>query len=75
MAGCCALPRRTQVMMLGFDQLRYARIWVARSLENPAWQVVRNCVGGMAEESRIRRHLRTDADWRDSVVLSYEWSA
>lgn len=65
------------LLRLGFQQLPYARIWGARSPDNPASQAVMNRAG-MVEEGRIRRHLRTETGWRDSIVhsvLSEEWSA
>lgn len=64
------------LLRLGFGELRLARIWGARSPDNPASAAVMNRVG-MIEEGRIRRHLWTGTAWRDSVthsILSEEWS-
>ncbi|WP_236700751.1 GNAT family N-acetyltransferase [Allosalinactinospora lopnorensis] len=64
------------LLRLGFDTLRLARIWGARSPDNAASAAVMNSAG-MIEEGRIRRHLWTGEAWRDSIahsILSDEWS-
>lgn len=64
------------LLRLGFAELGLARIWGARSPENPASEAVMNKMG-MIEEGRIRRHLWTGTAWRDSIVhsiLSDEWA-
>ncbi|GCB47511.1 GNAT family N-acetyltransferase [Streptomyces sp. NL15-2K] len=62
---------------LGFEELGLHRIWGARSPANEASAKTMDRAG-MAEEGRIREHVRKGGVWRDSIVhaiLDREWAA
>jgi RimJ/RimL family protein N-acetyltransferase len=60
---------------LAFEELGLHRVWGARSPHNVfSAQTMRRA--GMAEEGRIREHIRKGDKWRDSIVhsvLEREW--
>ncbi|MGW2507933.1 GNAT family N-acetyltransferase [Streptomyces scopuliridis] len=62
---------------VGFAELNLHRVWGARSPINEASARTMQAAG-MAEEGRIREHIKKRGQWRDSIVhaiLDREWSA
>lgn len=65
------------LLKLGFGELGLHRIWAARAPENIASDGLLRKLG-FVEEGRIRHHLHTRGNWRDSIVYSIledEWSS
>lgn len=65
------------LLRLGFGELGLHRIWAARAPENMASDHLLRKVG-FVEEGRIRHHLFTRGNWRDSItyaILEDEWKS
>jgi ribosomal-protein-alanine N-acetyltransferase len=63
------------LLRLGFGELGLHRMWAARAPENMASHGLL-CKAGFVEEGRIRHHLFTRGNWRDSItysILEDEW--
>lgn len=64
------------LLRLGFGELGLHRIWAARAPENMASDSLLRKLG-FIEEGRIRHHLFTRGNWRDSITYSLledEWT-